>query len=206
MIQLCQPITDASYSCHKSLHKTDARSYCLDLAFPPVDHINLLTCLSNLIAMASSSSSLPPDLFDQTTVVSLLATLVLLGVGYGISVRALPASSSGSTRFLFIWHAFDALIHLILEFSFLVNCFFVWIPAADLKPAELAGYYPTPTGFLGTEGRIYGSQAGSNPFAKLWMVYSRADKRWAGSDLVSVDFVPLQTEWRPRLGQLLCSL
>ncbi len=45
-------------------------------------------------------------------------------------------------------------------------------------------YYLTPN-FLGHNDRIYGSQAGGdNPFAHLWMVYARADKRWAGADLV----------------------
>lgn len=46
-------------------------------------------------------------------------------------------------------------------------------------------YYPTPRGWLGRgDDRIYGSQAADNPFAQLWMVYARADKRWAGAEPV----------------------
>lgn len=47
---------------------------------------------------------------------------------------------------------------------------------------------PDPKGFLGGSGGldvVHGSQAGGdNPFAQLWMVYARADYRWAGVDLV----------------------
>ena len=62
------------------------------------------------------------------------------------------------------------------------------MPLADITLKELQDqkYYNTPHGFLGHSDRIYGSQAGGeNPFAQLWMVYARADKRWAGVDLVS---------------------
>jgi hypothetical protein len=134
--------------------------------------------------MASFMASLPPDLFDQTTLVSLASTLAILAVAYVGSLAALPASSSGSTRGLFIWHAFDALIHFFLEGSFLYHCFFSWIPLSSVKnPLALA---PTAHNFLGYTNRAYGPQAGGdNPFAQLWLVYAKADKRWAGADLVS---------------------
>ena len=52
------------------------------------------------------------------------------------------------------------------------------------------GYYPDPFNYLGTKGVVHGSQAGGeNAFAKLWMVYARADKRWGGVDLVSIFFI-----------------
>ncbi|KAH7318654.1 Emopamil-binding protein [Stachybotrys elegans] len=129
-----------------------------------------------------ASSSLPEDLFDQTTIVSLLSTLAIVAVAYGASLKALPASASGTLRFLFIWHLADALCHFILEGSFLYHCFFSWKHAADV---DIAGLFPTPYNFLGYEdSRVYGAQSGgANPFAQLWMVYARADKRWAGVDL-----------------------
>ena len=134
-----------------------------------------------------AASTLPPDLFDQTTIVSLLATVAIVAVAYGASLRALPAGSTapGSPlRFLFVWHLADALTHFTLEGSFLYHCFASWVPAGS---ALAKGFYPTPYNFLGhRDRRAYGPQAGgADPFAQLWMVYARADTRWAGVDLVS---------------------
>lgn len=135
--------------------------------------------------MSNTASNLPPDLFDQTTLVSLGATVVLLSVAIALSRRVLHPTTSTSYRVLFIWHAFDALIHFFLEGSFLYHCFFSYTPLADIPNADLSGYHPTPANYLGYSDRIYGAQAGGdNPFAQLWMVYARADKRWAGADLV----------------------
>lgn len=133
--------------------------------------------------MASYKDSLPPDLFDQTTLVSLASTLAILATAYVLSLSTLDRATPTSYRFLFIWHAFDALIHFILEGSFLYHCFFSWIPLSSVSnPHALA---PTAHNFLGFTNRAYGPQAGGdNPFAQLWMVYAKADRRWAGADLV----------------------
>lgn len=133
--------------------------------------------------MDSFFADLPPDLFDQTTLVSLASTVAILAIAYAGSRAVLPASTPASYRGLFIWHAFDALIHFCLEGSFLYHCFFSWVPLSSVKnPLALA---PTAHNFLGYTNRAYGPQAaGDNPFAQLWMVYAKADKRWAGADLV----------------------
>ncbi|KAG6009631.1 hypothetical protein E4U21_001695 [Claviceps maximensis] len=128
-------------------------------------------------------SDLPPDLFDTTTIVSLLATVAIVLTALGTSKALLPPTTTGPLRFLFIWHLADALCHFILEGSFLYHCFFSYVvPDAH---ADLAAFFPTPLNFLGLEdGRVYGAQsAGQDPFAQLWMVYARADRRWAGVDL-----------------------
>ncbi|KUI71030.1 Emopamil-binding protein-like [Cytospora mali] len=130
-------------------------------------------------------SSLPPDLFDETTLISLGSTVAILLVAYGTSLKALSASTPGRYRFLFIWHAFDALIHFFLEGSFLYHCFFSWKSYDDITVADLRDnkYYNTPRGYLGHDDRIWGAQAGGdNAFAQLWMVYAKADRRWAGAD------------------------
>jgi hypothetical protein len=130
----------------------------------------------------ASTSTLPPDLFDQTTLISLASTVAIVAAAYATSRQVLPASAGGVTRFLFIWHLADGLCHFILEGSFLYHCFFSHQSASD---SAAALFFPTPQGFLGSVDRVYGAQAGgSNPFAQLWMVYARADKRWAGVDLV----------------------
>lgn len=40
--------------------------------------------------------------------------------------------------------------------------------------------------FLGYKDRLYGSDYGSNPFAKLWQEYAKADRRWGGADLTVI--------------------
>lgn len=139
---------------------------------------------------SSFAALLPPDLLDPTTLVSLASTLAILGTAYAASCLALPAATTSTrTRALFVWHAFDALIHFFLEGSFLYHCFFTWVPLSDLTVGDISRgryYLPDyPGGFLGHSDRVYGAQAdlSSNPFAQLWMVYANADKRWAGADL-----------------------
>ncbi|PHH63434.1 hypothetical protein CDD81_5813 [Ophiocordyceps australis] len=126
--------------------------------------------------------SLPPDLFDTQTIVSLLGTVAIVATAWIASHRVLAASSSGATRFLFIWHLGDALCHFIIEGSYLYHCF-----VSSAVPVPGREYYPTPHNYLwrGDEGsRVWGPQAGgSNAFAQMWMVYARADRRWAGADV-----------------------
>lgn len=131
---------------------------------------------------SSADASLPPDLFDTTTLVSLAAAASIVVVAYATSCKALAPTTSGALRFLFIWHLADALCHFILEGSFLYHCFFSYV---ESHLPEAQALVPSPFNFLGHgETRVYGPQSGGvNPFAQLWMVYARADKRWGGADL-----------------------
>ena len=142
-----------------------------------------------------------PDLFDATTLASLSATVVLLGVAWALAALTLPAGSAAKERALFVWHAFDALIHFVIEGSFVWLCFFSWIDAGDGGPAA-APLAPTAHNFLGApEGRAYGPQAGGdNPFAHLWMVYARADRRYGGADTVGCALSSSSVHlWLPRI-------
>lgn len=139
-------------------------------------------------ATASTGAAAPVNIFDLTTLFSLASTLAILGTAYGASRLALPAKASTSRRVLFVWHAFDALIHFVLEGSYLFHCFFTWVPLASLSYGDIASeryYRPQPHAFLGQADRVYGPQAAgpNSPLAQLWMVYARADRRWAGADL-----------------------
>ncbi|EPE02980.1 emopamil binding protein [Ophiostoma piceae UAMH 11346] len=158
------------------------------------------------MADSSFAASLPPDLFDLTTLISLASTLAILGTAYTASCYALPSTAKKSTRALFIWHAFDALIHFFLEGSFLYHCFFSWMPSSSLTLGDISSgryYMPHLDGpYLGHSDRIYGAQAGGdNPFAQLWMVYARADKRWAGANL---DVISLELLTVLVMGPLAC--
>ncbi|RDA94458.1 hypothetical protein CP533_2219 [Ophiocordyceps camponoti-saundersi (nom. inval.)] len=127
----------------------------------------------------------PPDLFDRTTLLSLLSTVAMAATAYWTSGRAVSASAPTSVRFLFAWHMADALCHFILEGSFLYHCFFSAVGASSFAEAGGGKFFSTPENFLGYgDGVVVGPQAGGgNPFALLWMVYARADWRWAGADL-----------------------
>ncbi|KAL5391221.1 hypothetical protein PMIN03_003255 [Paraphaeosphaeria minitans] len=126
---------------------------------------------------------------DATTVVSLLFFVSLLGAAYAGSVRLLPSTSTKKTRVLFVWHLFDALIHLFFEGSFLWNCFFVSysLPtsfnAAVKKHPRIKLLTPPDVYWLGREDRLYGASYGEGLFSKLWQEYAKADRRWGGTDL-----------------------
>ncbi|KAK4624313.1 Emopamil-binding protein-like [Fulvia fulva] len=135
-------------------------------------------------------SAEPPTFISTTTVYSLLSTVAILLTAYLASLTLLPRSTSTKIRLLFIWHAFDALIHFLLEGSYLYNCFFSYTTTltdlANLDSIPASPYLPPSIYFLGHHDRIYGSEYGNNPFAKLWMEYAKADARWSGSDLTII--------------------
>ncbi|EGO61176.1 hypothetical protein NEUTE1DRAFT_76989 [Neurospora tetrasperma FGSC 2508] len=133
-------------------------------------------------SLESFLSTLPPDLFDQTTLISLASTVAILLAAYSLSRVALdPKTTTSRHRFLFIWHAFDALIHFCLEGSFLYHCFFSSAPLGHLDPKEV---FIDPYNYLGRIDKVHGAQAvAGRGTAELWMVYAKADRRWAGVDL-----------------------
>jgi hypothetical protein len=128
-----------------------------------------------------------PSIISTTTVLSLLSTVAILATAYFASVQLLPKSASTKIRVLFVWHAFDALIHLILEGSFLYNCFFSYTTnTAGLWKSNTAfasPYLPPDVYFLGRKDRIYGADYGTSSFSALWREYAKADRRWGGTDL-----------------------
>ncbi|KAF4509642.1 hypothetical protein G6O67_003790 [Ophiocordyceps sinensis] len=168
------------------------------------------------MAPETESPSLPPDLFDTTTMASLLFTVAIVAAAYAVSRRVLaPRTTPRALRFLFIWHLADALCHFVIEGSFLYHCFFSYLvlpraagAAHDAAAAAAASLFPTPYNFLGHEGRrIYGPQAGGdNPFAQLWMVYARADRRWAGADLGVISLELLTVFFDGPLACYICYL
>ena len=128
------------------------------------------------------------SLIDQTTILSLISTVAILAVAYIASLRLLSDSASTKLRVLFVWHAFDALIHLILEGGFLYNCFFSYIKISSLWAGghTASAYLPPGVHFLGYTDRLYGSLYGTNPLSALWREYAKADARWGGSDLTVI--------------------
>ncbi|GAB7348754.1 hypothetical protein MBLNU459_g7486t1 [Dothideomycetes sp. NU459] len=124
---------------------------------------------------------------DSTTILSLLSTLAILLAAYASSLYALPASAGPKTRFLFVWHAFDALIHFLLEGSYLHNCFYssASLPLPPSTPQQ-PPLLPAGVHFLARPDRLYGAAYGQNPTSALWREYAKADARWAGADLTVV--------------------
>lgn len=156
------------------------------------------------------STSSPPStlVIDQTTILSLSAALALLIVAYTTSLYLLPSKSTITTRVMFVWHSFDALIHFIFEGSFLYHCFFTYTSIAPSTsdyphPASLTapGVY-----FLGHQDRLYGSFYGNGPMAKLWQEYAKADKRWGGSDLGVISLEILTVFGAGPIAAYVCTL
>lgn len=126
---------------------------------------------------------------DATTVVSLLCVVALLAGAYAASIRLLPATATVKTRILFVWHAFDALVHFFFEGSFLYNCFFVSyrLPTsfnvAARRHPHIRLLTPPDVYWLGKEDALYGANYGEGPLSRLWQEYAKADRRWGGVDL-----------------------
>ena len=139
------------------------------------------------MSMSSGSQSLA-SLIDTTTILSLLSTVAILAVAYASSLRLLPTSTSTKLRVLFVWHAFDALIHFCLEGGYLYNCFFSYTTNSSLWGGKnsVSAYLPPNVHFLGHANRLYGAEYGTNPLAALWREYAKADARWGGSELTVI--------------------
>ncbi|KAK4109471.1 Emopamil-binding protein [Canariomyces notabilis] len=163
--------------------------------------------------MSAPPTSFTALLQDPTTVTSLASTVAILLAALALSRRVLdPVSTPPRLRALFVWHAFDALIHFILEGGFVYHCLFSSAPVAALKQRQAgeAYYWPDPENFLGSglgPGVVaHGSQAAvdESPLAKLWMVYAKADRRWGGVDLTVLSLEMLTVVFAGSMACLAC--
>lgn len=155
--------------------------------------------------MPSTASTGP--VIDEVTIISLLTTVAMLGAAYYASLRLLPKTASAKIRILFIWHAFDSLIHCCLEGGFLYNCFFSYTTNSLLwagKTASASAYLPPNVYFLGHSDRLYGSEYGKNPVSALWREYAKADARWGGSDLTVISLELLTVLIGGPLSSFIC--
>lgn len=75
---------------------------------------------------------------DPTTLTSLGLLTSLIVAAYGLSSLTLSKNARASTRFLFIWHIFDSLVHFVFEGSFLYNCLFVYQTITTPEPVAAA--------------------------------------------------------------------
>lgn len=113
-----------------------------------------------------------------------------------------------NAQILYLWHLTSGLTHLLLESTYVYNCFTAYItipspnPTPSPNPPSSFPYllsqsqnhlpYPPlnrfspPRPFLSQPTRLYGSAYSSNIFAQLWMHYARADARYAGIDLTTL--------------------
>ncbi|PNS19447.1 hypothetical protein CAC42_7291 [Sphaceloma murrayae] len=141
--------------------------------------------------MASDIKADPLAMIDTSTVLSLLATIVILSSAFVTSMFALEPSTSDKTRFLFVWHAFDALIHFMFEGSYLYSCFFTYVDTTVTKglghnSTGVSEFLAPGVFFLNKPDRLYGALYGTSPVNALWQEYAKADKRWGGTDLTVI--------------------
>ena len=130
-----------------------------------------------------------PSLLNTTTLTGLATLLTITTSAYLLSLRLLPSTTTRKLRAFYIWHLADSLVHFILEGSYLYNCFFTFTSRPPLTsdyphPASLSS--ASVIHFLNRPDRIYGSNQGTNIFAKLWQDYAKADRRWGGADVTII--------------------
>lgn len=122
-----------------------------------------------------------PQLISATTISSLFFTVVLLAAAYALSLAVLPGATSRKERGIYIWHAFDALTHLILEGSF------VYLSLTASSPAAATADTSSGAAVLwGDPAVSYGVRHSDTPLGQLWQEYARADLRWGVSDVTTV--------------------
>ncbi len=154
--------------------------------------------------MSTTTTPPTPLKIDLTTLLSLLTTLLILLAAYTASTLLLPARAPLRTRILFVWHAFDALIHLLLEGSFLYTCFFV-SSSSSSSAAYSWHFTPRDTFFLADPTRTYGAAQGDGFAARLWQEYARADRRWGGADLTVVSLEILTVGFGTGIAAAVCA-
>jgi hypothetical protein len=114
---------------------------------------------------------------DAPTILCLAVSLSMMPAAFILGRTLIPAHKTRD-RILFIWHAYDALTHLLIEGSFAYQCFFSYITVAK-APTEGPHWLNDPT-------RLYGANYGTGPTARLWQEYAKADHRWGVADTTVV--------------------
>lgn len=137
-----------------------------------------------------STPASPSPLLTPMTIPSFLTTGTLLLTAYFASTFLLPPSTRRKQRICFIWHAYDALSHIILEGWLLYHCFFSYGYISTTTTTAVGGVQ-TETKLETKLEKAYGCAYGQGFIARLWMEYARADARFAGADpgLVAMELV-----------------
>lgn len=124
---------------------------------------------------------------DFETGLALALAFSFMPIGQFLASYVLPKSISRKHYWIFVWGAYDALTHLIIEASYLYHCFFSYetisITSDHPHPASSGGKGPY---FLGYSDRNYGAFYGQGPMARLWQEYGKADTRWGEADLTVI--------------------
>ncbi|KAI9726630.1 MAG: hypothetical protein M1828_000997 [Chrysothrix sp. TS-e1954] len=112
----------------------------------------------------AATTDTSPSFFTLTTLLSLSSTLLILALAYLALRLSLPTSgptrAPPKTQLLFLWHAFDCLIHFTLEASFLYNCFFSYTSLTPSPP--LSSVIPTSSFWMEVKGSIADLMRDSN--------------------------------------------
>lgn len=154
----------------------------------------------------STTTTLPPDLINPTTIYSLSAVALITTISLLLPHLLLPTRAQGRSRALFAWSTFSSLIHFTIETPYLYNCFFTFVPINRVTPPSAPTLPMTAPGvyFLNQPSRLYGAFYGQGLTAKLWQEYARADKRWGGADLGIISLELLTCAIMAPLAVLVC--
>lgn len=103
-------------------------------------------------------------------------------VGYNLAHLPFTMPIAHRARIFYLWHLLDGLTHLLVESTYVYNCFFNYIPVIDQVTTSTSKVAL----FLGRRDRLYGNAYGTTASARLWQEYAKADKRYAGIDLTTL--------------------
>ena len=133
---------------------------------------------------------------DSPTLLSLAVAFCLMPAAQFLAATFLPNNTPKKLKYLFLWHAYDALTHTILEGSYLYHCFFSYTTSTASTAgtfARLETFLPQGIHFLGPShadrryGAFYADESSHMyPMARLWQEYAKADRRWGGADLTVI--------------------
>lgn len=96
-----------------------------------------------------------------------------------------------TNRLLYTWHLIDGLTHVLLESTYIYNCFTSYIELGPRVHSSSSSSVSDSTltlraPFLGHHDRLYGNAYADNFFATIWRNYAEADARYAGVDLTTL--------------------
>ena len=131
-----------------------------------------------------------PQIISVTTVASLLAVVAILGAALVASRSALPRGSSVKDKAIFVWLAFDLLIHLYahLTASTSLRKTQPSQPVAEPPPPHPTSYSIFEGSFLALSCQTWplspnqAVNASAGMFGELWREYAIADARWGTAD------------------------
>lgn len=86
-----------------------------------------------------------------------------------------------TSQILYTWHLISGLTHLVLESTYVYNCFTAYTTIPHPPPSPHPHHY-----FLSQPTRLYGTAYSTSISSYPWTEYAKADRRYAGIDITTL--------------------